>query len=100
MFALANLADFGIALVGAVSAIVTVVISTRSQNKKLDKVEASVATSNGKTSGEYIEEMYHNFTRLEIGQAAMVRKLAEHTVQDAEMFATIAARLDHMEQTK
>ena len=98
LLAMSNLADVGIAAFGSLSAIATVLISTRGQNKKLDKVERSVATSNGKTSGQYIEELFHKVDGLKVGQDEMVRQFAQHTIQDATNFARLSARLEHIEK--
>lgn len=97
--AVTNIADIAVAAVAAIPAVVTVLVSNRQQNKKLDRANTQLATSNGKTSGQYIEELYHQFTSVKAGQEVMVRQMAEHTAQDATNFASIEARLNQIADT-
>lgn len=98
LLAVSNLADVAIATVAAIPAVLTVLIANRKQNEKLDKVTHSVATSNGKTSGQYIEELYHKFDSVAAGQRVMTMQIAEHTAQDATNFAAIEERLRNIDR--
>lgn len=96
LLAVANLADFGIAVVGSITAIVTVLAANHKQNQKLDKVERSMATTNGKTSGQYVEETYYAMKHLEASQQRLQRQFSDHSIQDATAFASIEAHLEHI----
>lgn len=98
VLASSNIADIAVAAIAAVPAVATVLVANRKQNQKLDKVNKSVATSNGKTSGQYVEELWHKFDSVEAGQQALAKQIAEHTVLDAVNFAAIDKRLRNINQ--
>lgn len=73
-----------LALIGSVSAISVALIQRPGR-----KMVKSVATSNGQTIGELVEE-------LAVGQKVQRDLLAEHTAQDEANFRTMRARLDYL----
>lgn len=78
-----------------VEVVVAIIAATGSvlaahQSRKANK---QTSTSNGKTSGQYIEELAHKADLLNLGQANLQKQLAEHTVQDSVNFAAIEAHL-------
>lgn len=97
MFAAANVADIVVAVIASMGGLAGVIITSRAQNKKLDSVQKQVATSNGKTAGQYTEETFYRLDRIEMGQQLMREDFARHAVQDSMHFAEVNARLESIE---
>lgn len=81
------------AIAVGIPAISTIIVTNIQHGKKLDKVSEQVATSNGRTTGQYVEQLAHQFTILALGQESIQKQLAEHTVQDAANFAALDAQI-------
>lgn len=79
------MAEIAVAIIAALGSVLAAHQSHRARKQ--------TSTSNGKTTGEYVEELAHNTEMLHLGQAALQKQLAEHTVQDSVNFAAIEAHL-------
>lgn len=100
MFAAANYADIVIAGIAAIPAVLTVLVANHKQNRKLDKVEHSVATSNGKTAGNYIEAVYNRFEQLEVDQTVLLRQILDLANRNDLRFSSIDHRLRRLEELR
>lgn len=98
--AAANTADIIVAVVAAIPAVLTVLYANHKQNAKLDKVGHAVATSNGKTAGNYIEEVYHRFEQLEVDQTVLLRQILDLATRSDSRFATVDRRLQRLEDMR
>lgn len=97
---MANNLDVLVALIAAIPAVLTVMVANHKQNKKLDKVEHSVATSNGKTAGNYIEEVYNRFEQMEVDQTVLLRQILDLSSRNDLRFSTIDHRLRRLEELR
>ena len=100
MFAAANYADITIAVIAAIPAVLAVMFTNNKQNKKLDRVEHSVATSNGKTAGNYIEAVYNRFEQMEVDQTVLLRQILDLSHRNDLRFSGIDHRLRRLEELR